>query len=454
MTRRHATFTVTLRPNAMQETTLGQHCGASRFAYNWGVAQLKERWAAWQTGRAGEAAHLLRTGFDLINLFNRWKRSPEAGMVDGQPGLPWRHEVSAQVFEEALMDLGRGVKGYLDSKRGQKRGGSVGFPRFKKKGRCRESFRVRNKHRGSTAAIRLGDEGPRSLTLPKLGCLPVRHDTRRLRRLLARGRILFATVVRHRGRWLARLNCEVPQRIPPHSPPITEPVGLDRGLLTFAVLADAQGGHHQTIASPRPLRRFLRALRRASRQLSRKKPGSRSRRRAAYGLGRLHGRLKDIRSDFLHRTSTELIKNHDCLVLEQLQTSSLMKNRCLARHIADSGWAQFAKNLAYKAQWWGRTILWAGRFYPSSKRCSACGSVVSVLPLSQRQFACPSCSYQADRDHNAARNLAQWPLIVACKQRETKNACGGRSAGSLTRGSPGETAPREAGRGSLLIPYA
>jgi putative transposase len=171
-------------------------------------------------------------------------------------------------------------------------------------------------------------------------------------------------------------------------------------------------------------------------------------------LGQLHGRLRDIRADFLHRASTELIKNHDCLVLEQLRTANLMKNRCLARHIADSGWAQFAKNLHYKAQWWGRTILWAGRFYPSSKRCSTCGAVVSVLLLSQRQFTCPCCSYQADRDHNAARNLAQWPMLVACKQRETKNACGGRSAGLEPAWLSGETAPNEAGRGVTLRPYA
>jgi putative transposase len=170
--------------------------------------------------------------------------------------------------------------------------------------------------------------------------------------------------------------------------------------------------------------------------------------------GQFHGRLKDIRSDFLHRASTELIQNHDCLVLEQLQTANLMKNRCLARHIADSGWALFAKNLSYKAQWWGRTILWAGRFYPSSKRCSACGSVVALLPLSQRQFACPSCAYQADRDHNAARNLAQWPMNVACKQRETQNACGGRSAGLGAPRSPGETTLVEAGRGAPLVPFA
>lgn len=95
MTRRHATFTVTLRPNATQEAMLRQHCGASRFAYNWGVAQVKELWAGWRAGRTAKAAHLPRTSFDLINLFNGWKRSPEAGMADGQPGLPWRHEVCA-----------------------------------------------------------------------------------------------------------------------------------------------------------------------------------------------------------------------------------------------------------------------------------------------------------------------------------------------------------------------
>ena len=123
----------------------------------------------------------------------------------------------------------------------------------------------------------------------------------------------------------------------------------------------------------------------------------------------------DLRHDFLHRASTDLIKNHDSLVLEDLNRSGMVRNRSLARSIADNGWAIFAKDLTYEAQWWGRTVTLADRFYPSTKRCSRCGQVAEAMPLSQRELVCALCGFHADRDVNAACNLAAWPRIVAGK---------------------------------------
>jgi len=382
-------------------------------------------------GKAPAEQKVPWTGFDLINAFNHWKHSEAAGLVDGKPGLPWQHEVCAQVFEEALVDLGRALGAYSASKRGQRRGQRMGFPVFKKKGRSRDSFRLRNKTGKGKAPIRLGDQGPRSITLPKLGCIGVRQCTRRLRRMLRSKRclIMFATVFAHRGKWHVRLNGQA-QPLTPRCPPgVNEPLGIDRGLCTFAVAATADGQHQQTLTSPRPLTRRLRRLRRLSRALSRKEKGSRNRRKHAVKLGKFHGRIRDIRHDFLHRASTDLVKIHAHVVLEDLNTSGLMRNRCLARAIADSGWAMFAKNVTYKAQWTGRTVTVADRFYPSSKRCSVCGSIAAAVPLSVRQFTCTACGNRLDRDLNAARNLAQWPLYVAGKPPEAQNACGGRRAG-------------------------
>jgi putative transposase len=454
MPGRSTTFTLTLLPNAAQKSMLVKHGGAARFAYNWGLAEVKtalEAGAARATPARGKVPW---TGFDLINAFNRWKLSEAAGCVDGKIGLPWRTEVCAQAFEEALIDLGRGLKAFSDSKRGKRRGRKASFPVFKKKGRCRDSFRLRNKSRSTTHAIRLGDEGPRSLTLPKLGCLSVRQCTRRLRRMLNKGRcrILFATVYCSRGKWHVRLNCEAAAFVAPVGPSAAEPVGIDRGLRTFAVVADSRGDVVQTLNSPQPLKRNLRSLRRACRRLSRKQKGSRNRRKSAADLANLHGRIRDLRHDFLHRVSTDLVKNHDSLVLEDLNTAGMVRNRSLARSIADNGWAIFAKDLTYKAAWWGRTITLADRFYPSTKRCSRCGHVVPAMPLSQREFVCPMCEFRADRDVNAACNLAVWPKIVAGKRPETENACGGRSAGADGLRPSRETAPIEAGRGKPRRP--
>jgi len=454
MAARHTTFTLTLRPTAEQEMMLNRHCGAARFAYNCGLRMVKDGLSSQKAGTVAEGEKTPWTGFDLINAFNRWKHTEAAGCVDGKPGLPWQGEVCAQVFEESLVDLGRALASFAKSKRGERRGPRIRFPVLKKKGRCRDSFRMRNKRRGHKNPIRLGDDGPRSLTLPKLGSLRVAQCTRRIRRMQSKGRclILFATVFASRGRWHVRLNCETPPRIAPEAPAVTEPVGIDRGLCSFAVVASASGQHQQTLCSPRPLAGNLRRLRRVSRRHSRKKDGSRNRRKSAISIGKLHGRIRDVRHDFLHRVSTDLVKTHDHLVLEDLNTSGMMRNRSLARHIADSGWATFAKNITYKAMWWGRTVTSADRFYPSSKRCSACGHVAASLSLSQRQHVCELCGARQDRDVNAARNLAQWPTIVAGKHPETQNACGGRSAGGIDSARSRETAPCEAGRGSPQRP--
>ena len=162
------------------------------------------------------------TGFDLINAFNAWKRSEEAGRIfavgnDGVvtalvTGLPWRTEVRQQVFEEAAVDLGKGLKAWSESQSGQRRGKRIGFPQFKKKTNTLPSFRLRNNRpKGQLPPIRVGEcNRPRSITLPGIGQIGVFDDTRRLRRMLTnnRAKIRFATLTRRRGRWWVSLNVE------------------------------------------------------------------------------------------------------------------------------------------------------------------------------------------------------------------------------------------------------
>jgi putative transposase len=231
---RYTTFRFALDPTPAQAAMLARHAGASRFAYNQCLRLVTDAIRA----RVTDPLVIVPwSGFDLVNAFNAWKRSEAAGRIfvvssDGctvkQPtGLAWRQEVSAQVFAEAAVDLGRALAAYEEARRGERKGGRVGFPRRKRKGRCRDSFRLRNKRgRNGTAAIRVGEGNPRSVILPSIGAIRVHDDTRRLRRLLRpiapcdqdagipmtaqRARILFATCSRHGARWYVSLNIEAP----------------------------------------------------------------------------------------------------------------------------------------------------------------------------------------------------------------------------------------------------
>jgi putative transposase len=430
---RHTTFSFTLLPESSQEEALRRHVGAARFAYNQSLRFVCD---ALEAREVDPSVKTPWSGFDLINAFNAWKRSEVAGVDEsGSEGLGWRNQVCQQVFEEAAVDLGRALGAFTEWKKGERRGRKPGFPQFKSKSSARQSFRIRNKSTRTTSSIRLGKEdAPRSLTLPKpLGQLAVREDTRKLRRMLRneRAKILFATVSHQAGRWKVSINVEAA----PLHPELRHdergsaaPVGIDRGLTTFAVLADGEGNELERIDSPRPLRRDLPRLRKKSRALSRKKFGSRNRHRARQRLQRLHQRIGNVRRDFVHRESSRLAKTHGHLVIEDLCTAGLIRSR-LSRSIADSAWALFANMLRYKTAWYGAVLTLADRFYPSTRRCSACGVLAEKLALSERVFHCSTCGHEADRDRNAAANLALWPRLVAAKRAETVNVCGETSAG-------------------------
>lgn len=437
---RHTTFCFTLVPTAAQEQALWRNAGAARFGFNQSLRLVKN---ALEAKHAGSEARVPWSGFDLINSFNLWKRSADAGIHDdGSVGLAWRGEVVQQVFEEAAVDLGRALAAF--SARRKSGSKAAGFPKFKKRSEGRQSFRLRNKGRGDDASIRVGGGASkeRTIQLPKLGVLAVRECTRKLRRMLKKGRakILFATVS-HRigGRWKVSLNLEAEAFHPAVRHPTSAgraPIGIDRGLLTFAVLADAAGREIERIDAPRPLRGELAKVRRLGRAVSRKKKGSRNRYRARLRLSKLHQRIGNVRKDFVHRASSRLAKTHGHLVLETLSTAGLMRTR-LARSLADSAWAMFASMLAYKVAWHGGTLTLADRFYPSTRRCSACGDIGEALPLSERTFRCCRCGHVADRDTNAAACLGQYPGLswphVAAKQAETKNVCREGSAGAWGR---------------------
>ncbi len=316
--------------------------------------------------------------------------------------------------QEALQDLDRAYANYW---RGHKAGRRVGFPRFKKRGRCPDRFRL-------TGRLRVE---PGGVVLPRIGRVTTKESTEKFH-----GRTLSATCRREADRWYVALTVEVER---PEPAPVVGPVvGVDRGIARLAVCSDGT-----VIEGPRALERNLRKVRHRARAVSRKRQGSRNRAKAVLALARQHRRVRNRRTDALHKATTTLARAKSVIVVEDLHVVGLVRNRHLARAISDQGWSEFHRQLSYKCQWYGSRLLVAPRFYPSSKRCSECGFLKATLPLGKRIFECELCGLVLDRDLNAAQNLAQLSQVeggsVAASSAETRNACGGGRADAAGDGS-------------------
>lgn len=365
-----------IEPTAGQLERCRQSVGTARFVYNWGLARRIEEYKA--TGKSSNAIVQHRQ-------LNALKDSD----------FPWMREVSKCCPQEALRNLDRAYQNFF---RRVKASQKPGFPKFKKKGVGCDSCRF-------TGAIKVLH---RKLQIPKLGKLRTKERTDKFS-----GRILSATLSREADRWFVSLAVEVDI----HEPKLVvgPVVGVDLGLNVFAVLSDGT-----YIEAPKPLLRAQGLLARRQRQHARKQKGSANRRKSAMCLARLHRRVKNVRNDFIHKFTTELAKTKSVLVVEDLSVRNMMGNRKLARSIADAGWAEFRRRLAYKTKWYGSELVVAPKFYPSSKTCSHCGHVKKTLTLSERTFTCSECGFSADRDLNAAINLES----IATRSSRESDACG------------------------------
>jgi IS605 OrfB family transposase len=187
-------------------------------------------------------------------------------------------------------------------------------------------------------------------------------------------------------------------------------VGVDLGITDFAVTSDGE-----KIANPRLLERKARNLARYQRRLAHCRNGSANRAKAKAKVARAHRKVRNARRDFLHRASTRLVRGNDVIVIEDLNVCGMVRNRHLARVIADCGWGEFRRQLEYKCERYGRRLVVIDRWYPSTKTCSACGHLLPELSLSSRTWQCPSCGTRHDRDVNAAKNiLAAGQAVTAC----------------------------------------
>jgi len=299
----------------------------------------------------------------------------------------------------------------VKSRKGERKGKRLGFPKRKKRGRCRDSFRL-------TGVIRCKGN---TVTLPRLGTLKTFESTEKLAPLVRSGqaRILSATVSRTAQRWFVSFTVEVERDVPERHARPGSAIGVDLGVKTLLTGVDDFG---RVIAAPgpKPLRAHLRKLRRANRVLSRRAKGSVGQRKATAKLARVHARVANVRADTLHKATTDLARRYETVVAEDLNVTGMISNRRLARAVSDQGFGEARRMLAYKAEREGGRLVVADRWYPSSKLCSACGWRKPSLTLAERLFRCEACGHTGDRDVNAARNL----LKLAASGAESLNACG------------------------------
>jgi len=418
-----------LDPNQDQLAGIRRHAGASRFAYNWGLARVKaalaQREAEESYGLTGDL--LTPVPWTLPALRLAWN----AGKRDI---APWWDECSKEAFSAGLDQLARGLKNFSDSRKGKRKGRRVGFPRFKKRGKARDSFRY------ATGAY--GPAGDLHVKLPWIGRVKVCEPMGALTGRLAggRARLLGATVSRTADRWFVSFTVEVERGLPARPSRRRRTggaVGVDLGVKHLAVLSTGE-----TVPNPKHYQRAERRLRRASRAYARSKPGSAGRRQRAAQLATIHVRVANQRHNGLHKLTTRLARSHDVIVVEDLHVAGMIRNRRLARAVSDAGMGEIRGQLAYKTRWHGSTLVVADRWYPSSKTCSGCGWRNPSLTLSDRMFHCQSCGLVLDRDANAAINLRD---LVAASTSETVNA---RRADRKTRASGQVAVKREPGTAS------
>jgi putative transposase len=362
-------FKTELDLNNKQKTICMKHAGVARFAYNWGLERKK---AAFANGEKTPSA------IDLHRELNTLKKTE----------LDWMYEVSKCAPQEALRDLDQAFAHFFRRIK-EKRAGKkikVGFPRFKSKKHGLGSFRL-------TGIIHVFEK---AIQLPRLGLL----------RLKERGylpvsgmHILSATVSEKAGRWFVSLQVEMEMSDPlPEEKPVA---GVDLGINRMAQVSDGM-----YFENPRALKQALTKLKRLQRVVSRRQRGSVNRQKAVRRLAKAYLRVANIRKDALHQATTWLARTKSAIVLENLNVSGMLKNRHLAQAIADVGMHEFRRQLQYKGAWYGCEVFLADRFFPSTKRCSQCGSE-KELSLAERVHSCEVCGQVMDRDLNAAINLEQ-----------------------------------------------
>jgi putative transposase len=393
------THKIALCPTPEQADYFARACSTARRVWNWALAEWNRQYVAGQKPNA----------MALKKQFNAIKYSDPQWLDEN--GHPWLKNIHRDAHSRPFDNLARAWNRFFaDIKSGKQ----AHAPRFKKKGRCRDSFYVANdKFSVSGKTIRL----------PKIGNVAMAEALR------FDGKILGATVSRTANRWFVAIQVEVPDDVFYRRRTGCGVIGVDLGVKAAATLSSGE-----TIEAPRPLKSALRRLRIRSRRLSRKikavkmaagfalnaplpkgtrLPISSNRKKSSAALARLHARIANVRADFTHKLTTRLCRENQAVVIEDLHVKGMLANDKLARAISDVGFGMFRSQMEYKPKRYGIQLVIADRWFPSSRLCSVCGWKNEELSLRDRAWTCPKCSTHHDRDLNAALNLKRLATVTA-----------------------------------------
>lgn len=367
---------IKLTPTKEQAIYFARSCGVARHAYNWALAAWKEQYEA--GGKPSEMS--LRKQYNALKPVE----------------FQWALEVTKCAPQQAIKNLGTAFQNFF---RRVKQGGKPGYPKFKRKG-LHDAFRADNgPQKAGEHAVPVDGK---SVKLPKCGVVRMRESLR------FAGQVISATVSKQADGWYVTLLVDTTDCL---SGPLDRGiVGVDLGIKELATLSTGE-----VVPSLKPHRAAHQRLVRLSRTLSRKQKGSSNRAKAKAKLARLHQRIANVRVDALHKLTTRLATEFDTIGIEDLNVRGMLANRHLARSIADAGFAEFRRQLEYKAVMTGAHVVVIDRFFPSSKTCSQCGTI-HPMKLSDRVMVC-DCGNVLDRDLNAAlniRNKAASSAVSAC----------------------------------------
>ncbi|WP_339343618.1 IS200/IS605 family element RNA-guided endonuclease TnpB [uncultured Psychrobacter sp.] len=374
-------YKVRLYPNEDQQVFFAKSFGCSRFIWNKMLADKIDHYKATKT--------------TLNNTPAQYKKEFE-----------WLKEVDSLALANVQQNLRAAYSKFF--KQGS------GFPKFKKKG-IKDSYTTNNQK--GTVAIT-----DSTVKLPKIGHINAKFPDK------INGLIKSATISRTpSGKYFVSLLVET---VVNELPKTQSNIGIDLGLTDFIVLSDGS-----KVANPKFLAKLQDKLAQEQKVLAkrraiakadqRKLSESRNYQKQKLKVAKVYEKITNTRKDFLHKLSFNLIKNHDVIAIEDLNVKGMVKNRKLAKAISDSSWSSFTTMLAYKSEWYGKTLVKIDRWYPSSKTCSNCGHLLTKaeLPLSVRTWDCPSCLQRNDRDLNASINILNQGLLLA-KQSKTVGATG------------------------------
>lgn len=368
--------TIELNPNNKQTTYFSKACGVARLAYNWALAEWQKQYGADKNYRDECRANGMEIDKTKLNNPNQFKLRKQLNGIKKQQ-FPFMAEVTKCSPQEAIIQLGKAFDNFFK--------GRAKYPQFRKKG-INDKFSLTNDQFKLIG---------KKIKIPNLGWVKLKENLR------FNGKILNATVFKKGGKWFVSVGVEI-DHLPKLNAKTHKSVGIDLGITDLATLSDGT-----KIQAPKPLKQKLKRLKRLNKQLSRKQKGSKNREKAKTKLSHLHYKISCIRKDFLHKLTTNLVKQFDVICIENLNVKGMVKNKRLSRAISDLGFYEFKRQLVYKADMHGKTVKEADRFYPSSKTCSCCGFVMAKedLTLATRLWTCPNCRASHDRDVNASLNI-------------------------------------------------